>query len=94
MSDKPRRCKRPDCNRIIRPNNKSGYCCGCVNNYLRKKIFRGKCNICQEPCSGNLLIQWRKDAFISLCTYHFNKLNLIQDPKELRKKVKYLKSYH
>ncbi len=89
---RPNRCKK--CKRIIRQRNKSGYCSSCSSNEKKKKKTRSTCHICQEPCSGKLLIEYRKNYNISLCTYHFNKLNLIQDHIELKKKIKYLKSYH
>ncbi len=89
---KPNRCKH--CKRIIRQSNKSGYCFGCSSNEKKKKKRREKCYICEEKCSGKLLIEHKKTKFISLCTIHFNELNKINDPKELRKRAKYLKSYH
>ena len=91
-TQRPNRCSK--CNRIIRQSNKSGYCCGCAANEKKRDKLKKECFICKEPCSGKLLIEYRKGYCISLCTYHFNKLNLISDPKELREKIKYLKSYH
>ena len=87
-----KRCKH--CNRPIRDFNKTGYCCGCRSNRRRIERNRQRCNICEEPCSGKMLIEVRKGTLWSFCTYHFNLLNSIKDIKDIRKKIKYLKSYH
>lgn len=89
---KPKRCKK--CNKIIRQENNSGYCASHASHASKVEKLRKMCGICQEPCSGKLLIEHYKGRIISLCTYHFNTLNIIDDPKELRQKIKYLKSYH
>jgi len=91
-TQRPNRCNK--CNKIIRQSNQSGYCCGCATNEKKKDKLRKECHICEEPCSGKLLIEFRKGDYISLCTTHFNKLNMIKDTEKLRKRIKYLKSYH
>lgn len=92
ISKRAKRCSK--CKRIIRASNKSGFCsfCGIQENAKERK--RKSCNICEERCSGNLLIEVVKGRYVSLCTSHFNLLNLIDDPTELRKRIKYLRSYH
>ncbi len=89
---KPKRCKK--CDRIIYSKNISGYCSNCGVRIKTMEMKRKSCGICQEPCSGKMLIEHIKGRQISLCTHHFNRLELIQDPKELRDTIKSLKSYH
>ncbi len=89
---KPKRCKK--CRKIICSKSISGYCSYCGGKQRTTDRRRKSCGICQEPCSGNMLIEHIKNKPISLCTHHFNKLEFIQDPKELRAKIKYLRSYH
>ena len=91
-TQRTKRCKK--CNKIIRAFNKSGYCSTCGMKENAKERMRKKCSICQEPCSGNMLIEVSKRRYISLCTEHFYILNLINDPKKLRERIKYLRSYH
>ncbi len=87
-----KRCTK--CSRIIRSSNKKGYCCGCASNELNKERRRQKCIVCGEPCTGKLLIEIRKGQYSSFCPIHFNKLLLISDPKELRREIRRMKSYH
>jgi len=87
-----KRCKK--CKRVIREENKNGYCAGCASNAIRTEKKRKKCFICEEPCCGKLLIEYRKGQLISLCTSHFNRLLLIQDTKELREEIKRLKCHY
>ena len=82
------------CKKVIREYNKSGYCSSCSARIRNEERRKGKCGICKDPCSGKLLIEVAKQRYISLCTKHFNKLELIKDPTELRKRIKYLRSYH
>ncbi len=82
------------CKKVIREYNKSGYCSSCLPGIRQAEKKRKKCGICKEPCSGKMLIEVVKGKYISLCTYHFNILEFIQDQKELRKRIKYLRSYH
>jgi len=91
-TQRPNRCIK--CKKIIRDFNKSGYCSTCGMKENAKERERKKCGICKEPCSGNMLINHRGKNCISLCTYHFNLLNMIDDQKKLRERIKYLKSYH
>ena len=82
------------CRKIIAQHNKKGLCSRHQNIIMNKIRMRSKCGICKEPCSGNMLIQVKKDDYISLCTHHFDLLLQIKDMKEVRKKIKYLRSYH
>ena len=68
--------------------------CQLIKTDERNLKNRNKCGICKDACSGNLIIEYRKGKYIILCQRHFNKLEFIQDPKELRERIKYLKSYH
>jgi len=88
----PKKCIK--CKRVIRESNKSGYCSSCSARIKNEERRKKKCGICKEPCSGKLLIEVAKERYISLCIYHFNILNMIDDIKEIRKKIKYLRSYH
>jgi len=92
MAMKPKRCS--ECGKILNIGNKSGYCG--YHNMLRIKREKRltHCYICKEPCSGNMLIETRKSKISSFCTYHFNQLVNCKNQTELRKKIKYLKSYH
>jgi len=68
-----------------------------LHTYMRERVRMkriDRCFICEEPCCGKLLIEYRKGQLISLCTSHFNRVLLIQDPKELRVEIKRLKGYH
>jgi len=92
ITQKLKRCMK--CKKVIRESNKSGYCSSCLPVIRQAENKRKKCNICQEPCSGKMLIEVMKGKYSSFCTHHFNILNQISDPIELRKRIKYLKSYH
>ena len=89
---RPKRCTK--CKKIINSTNKSGLCSSCGTRAWGAEQKLKKCYICQEPCSGNLLIEHRKGSKVSFCPFHFNLLNSINKLKELRKRIKYLKSYH
>jgi len=93
MVKKIRRCKAEKCNRLIREENKSGYCAGCRANEIMRENKRKTCFICEEKCCGKLLIEWKKNSNISLCTFHFNWLldPKFNDPKDLRKEVNRLR---
>lgn len=86
---KPNRCIR--CRKIIRLNNKSQLCHYHLTLKLSQDKKRKKCHICEEPCSGKMLIEYRKGVLSSFCTYHFNILNSITDLKNLRKEIKRLR---
>ena len=87
---RPKRCSI--CNKIIRQDNKSGYCQYHGQLIIKKNKKLKICHICDEPCSGKLRMEIRKGVVVSFCTYHFNRLNLILDMKELRLEIKRLKS--
>ena len=89
---KPKRCSK--CNKMIRQENKSGLCHYHNQQESRMRKKRESCTICQEKCSGKMLIEVKKNSYASFCTYHFNKLMEIKDMKEVRKTIKRLKSYH
>ena len=89
---KAKRCT--ECSKIIDFNNLSGLCEYHSRKELHKKKVRKICHVCGEECSGNMLIRYRSNAVISVCTRHFNKLNLIQSPQDIRKEITRLKSYH
>ena len=82
------------CRKVIAQHNKKGLCSRHQNIDGAIKRRRGKCGICKEPCSGNMLIHVMKDRYVSLCTHHFDKLLQIKDIKEVRKKIRELRSYH
>ncbi len=94
--NKPNRCNGLKCNRLIRPNNKSGFCQGCTSNEIKRENRRKKCFICEEKCCGKLLFEWHKGKIISLCTFHFNWLLASQfsDPKAARKEINRLRGCH
>ncbi len=96
MANKVKRCKGKKCNRIIREENKSGYCQGCIGNEKNRENRRKICFICEEKCCGKMLIEWRKNQIISLCTFHFNWLLAPQfrDPKAARKEINRLRGCH
>jgi len=85
-----------ECRKPLYPMNKSGLCEHHNRVKLQTENRRKKCRICQEKCSGKLLITWRKNAMISVCQKHFNKLNQpwITNQKQLRQEINRLKSLH
>ena len=91
---KPKRCNKEGCRKIICSKNKSGYCSSCGVRIRAIKRKRSFCGICEEPCSGKMLIEHYKGRYVSLCTYHFNRLIFINDQKDLRAMIKRLRGCH
>ncbi len=90
------RCKGLKCNRLIRSNNKSGFCQGCIGNEKKRENRRKNCFVCEERCCGKMLIEWHKGKIISLCTFHFNWLldPKFSNPTDARKEINRLRGCH
>ncbi len=92
MTDKLKRCR--DCNKILRPRNKSGLCHYHSILQIKNEKNSRKCFICKKISKHQMIIVINKKNR-NFCTRHFNRLSTPytttqQQQKDLIRRLKEL----